>query len=298
MDNPRCLYNILFKAASQTMLTLGKDPRFLGGLTGMVALLHTWGQNLMLHPHLHCIIPAGTWNDNQGKWNPSSKKFFIPVRVISSLFQAKFLAFLKDEYTEGNLKVTGKTGHTSHRTNFKLLIDSLYEKEWIVYCKKPFKNTGQIIAYLGRYSHRVALTNQRISYADQNQVTFRVKDYNDHNKIKSLSLQPAEFIRRFLLHVLPEGFCKIRYYGLFACRNRSTVLLNCKNVIGPSLAKSKLAGLNWVQMIFILTGLNLSLCPVCHKGNMVFAGELNDLRGPPCVSFIRFFEIHSLMYGR
>ncbi|HOW26464.1 MAG TPA: IS91 family transposase [Bacteroidales bacterium] len=281
LNNPRCLYNILFKATSQTILSLGKDPRFLGGLTGMIAVLHTWGQNLMLHPHLHCIIPAGAWNEDRAKWNPSSKKFFLPVRVISRLFKAKFLAFLKDEHASNSLLLNGKGGYLDSSTNFKSLINSLYEKPWIVYCKKPFKNTGHIITYLGRYSHRVAITNQRLLNADHNQVTFRIKDYKDHNRIKSLSLQPAEFIHRFLLHVLPDGFCKIRYYGLFACRNKPTILIHCKTVIGHSLTKSKLAGLNWMQMLWILTGWNLSVCPVCQKGSMIYAGELNTLRAPP-----------------
>jgi hypothetical protein len=281
LAHPRCLYNILFKAASETIITLCKDPKYLGSLTGMVVVLHTWGQNLMTHPHLHCIVPSGGWNDNQGKWTSSSKKFFIPVKVMSRMFKGKFMALLRKEYTGGNLKFTGELSHLASGSGFKLLISDLYDKDWVVYCKKPFENTGQIIEYLGRYSHRVALTNHRIQQADANQVTFRVKDYKDRSKIKSLSLNPEEFIRRFLLHVLPEGFCKIRYYGLFACRNRSTVLLNCKKTIGFARYKSRLTGLNWSEMLVVLTGKNFSVCPVCHKGKMVFDCELATFRGPP-----------------
>ncbi len=281
MANPRCLYNILFKAASETMITLCKDPKYLGSLTGMVAVLHTWGQNLIPHPHLHCIVPAGGWNDNHGKWNPSSRKFFIPVKVMSQMFKGKFMAFLRKENADGNLKFTGELSSRTHRSSYKLWINDLYDRDWVVYCKKPFKNTGQIVEYLGRYSHRVALTNHRIQHADANQVTFRVKDYKDRSKIKSLSLHPQEFIRRFLLHVLPEGFCKIRYYGLFACRNRNTVLLNCKKTIGFARYKSRFTGLNWVQMLIVLTGKNFSVCPVCHNGKMAFDRDLAALRGPP-----------------
>jgi len=143
------------------------------------------------------------------------------------------------------------------------------------------KNTGQIIQYLGRYSHRVALTNRRILDANSGQVTFRVKEYKDRSKTKTLSLHPEEFIRRFLLHVLPAGFCKIRYYGLFACRNRTPVLLNCKKAIGFARYKSRLIGLNWVQTLMALTGRNLYVCPECQKGTMIFDDELAAMRGPP-----------------
>jgi len=194
------------------------------------------------------------------------------------MFRGKFLVLLRKQYAEGNLELTGEF---SHRAGFKCLVSDLYDKKWVVYCKKPFKNTAQIIQYLGRYSHRVALTNRRILDADPDQVTFRVKDYKDRSKIKTLSLHPEEFIRRFLLHVLPAGFCKIRYYGLFACRNRSTVLLNCKKTIGFARHKSKLAGLNWVQMLVVLTGKSFSVCPVCQKGKMIFDDELAAMRGPP-----------------
>jgi hypothetical protein len=278
LANPRCLYSLLFKAASQTIITLCKDPKHLGSLTGLVAVLHTWGQNLMSHPHLHCIVPAGGWNDGQVKWNPSSQKFFIPVKVMSKMFRGKFLALLKKEYADGHLELSGEF---NHRAGFKCLVSDLYEKQWVVYCKKPFKNTGQIIQYLGRYSHRVAITNRRILDANSDQVTFRVKDYKDRSKIKTLSLHPEEFIRRFLLHVLPAGFCKIRYYGLFACRNRTPVLLNCKKAIGFARYKSRLTGMNWVQTLMALTGSNMYVCPECQKGKMVYECELAALRAPP-----------------
>lgn len=197
------------------------------------------------------------------------------------MFKGKFMALLRKEYTGGNLKFTGELSRLANGSGFKLLVSGLYDKDWVVYSKKPFKNTGQIIEYLGRYSHRVALTNHRIRQADANQVTFRVKDYKDRSKIKTLSLHPEEFIRRFLLHVLPEGFCKIRYYGLFACRNRSTFLLNCKKTIGFARYKSRFNGLNWMQMLVVLTGKNFSVCPICHKGKMVFDGELAPFRAPP-----------------
>jgi len=233
----------------------------------MVAILHSWGQNLMHHPHLHTMVPAGGWNDGEQKWHPSRRKFFIPVRVLSSLFKGKFLFYLKKAYSDQQLTFAGSTDHFKIRRNFNDLITSLYRKDRVVYTKKPFRNSSQIIGYLGRYSHRVAIANSRIKSIEDNLVTFSMKDYRDGRK-KTITLQSTEFIRRFLLHVLPKSFCKIRYYGLFATRNRTTVLARCRKAMGKVRSESKFTGLSWQQQLLMATGKNIDVCPVCQIGRM------------------------------
>jgi len=268
LANPVVVYDILFKAASETLITLSKDRKYLNSVTGMVAILHSWGQNLMYHPHLHTMVPAGGWNEREQTWNASRKKFFIPVRVLSTLFKGKFLFYLKRAYSDGKLIFTGETNQLKTQRNFKALVGSLYQKNWVVYAKKPFKNSSQIINYLGRYSHRVAIANSRIKSMGDNRIVFSMKDYRD-GKQKIIQLQSTEFIRRFLLHVLPKSFCKIRYYGLFATRNRSTTLLRCRKAMGKSLSVSRFIGLSWQKQLLLITGHDITVCPVCQKGNML-----------------------------
>jgi hypothetical protein len=266
--NPVILYDILFKAASESLITLSKDKKYLNSLTGIVAILHTWGQNLMHHPHLHTMVPAGGWNEKKEKWNASPKKFFIPVRVLSAIFKNKFLFYLKKAYADQKLTFSGEVNQLKLLKNFKNLLNSLYLKNWVVYTKKPFKNSSQIITYLGRYSHRVAIANSRIQGLDGDRVVFTMKDYRDGRQ-KIIKLQSTEFIRRFLLHVLPKSFCKIRYYGLFAMRNRRTMLALCRKVMGKPRRVSRFDGLNWQEQLRLITGMDISVCPVCHKGKML-----------------------------
>jgi hypothetical protein len=262
------VYDILFKAATETLLALSKDQKYLNSLTGIVAILHSWGQNLMYHPHLHTMVPAGGWNEQQQKWHASRKKFFIPVRVVSALFKGKFLFYLKKAYCDQKLTFAGSINQLKIRKNFIDLVTSLYQKNWVVFTKKPFRNSSQIINYIGRYSHRVAIANSRIKSIEADQVTFSMKDYRD-GKQKTIQLQSTEFIRRFLLHVLPKSFCKIRYYGLFATRNRNTVLSRCRKVMGKSKIESRFTGLTWQQQLRLITGKDIDVCPVCQKGKMM-----------------------------
>lgn len=268
LANPVVVYDILFKTASETLITLSKDRKYLNSFTGMVAILHSWGQNLMYHPHLHTMVPAGGWNEREQKWNASRKKFFIPVRVLSTLFKGKFLFHLKKAYADQKLTFAGKDNQLKIRRNYIALVNSLYQKNWVVYAKKPFKNSSQIINYLGRYSHRVAIANSRIKSMEDNRVVFSMKDYRD-GKQKIIQLQSTEFIRRFLLHVLPKSFCKIRYYGLFATRNRRTTLLRCRKAMGRSLSVSRFTGIPWQQQLLLITGHDITVCPVCNKGKMM-----------------------------
>ena len=265
--NPAIVYDILFKASSETLLTLSKDRKYLNSVTGMVAILHSWGQNLMHHPHLHTMVPAGGWNERAQKWHASRRKFFVPVRVLSALFKGKFLFYLKKAYSDKELIFAGSIDHLKTKRDFNDLVSSLYRKDWVVYTKKPFRNSAQIINYLGRYSHRVAIANSRIKSIEGDQVTFSMKDYRDGRK-KMITLQTTEFIRRFLLHVLPKNFCKIRYYGLFATRNRTTVLARCRKAMGKIKCESRFTGLTWQQQLLIATGKNIDVCPVCQTGRM------------------------------
>lgn len=268
--NQKCMYDILFKAASQSLITLARDHRHLGVQTGLIAVLHTWGQNLMDHPHLHTIVPAGGWSEMNQYWKASGRKFFIPVKVISELFKGKFLAMLKQARNEGTLKFEGEIKPLLQQKNFQALIDLLYDKKkkWVVYTNPSLKNSAQIINYLGRYTHRVAISNDRILNIDDESVTFKWKDYKDNANQKIMKLPAQEFIRRFLLHVLPKAFCKIRYYGIYAVRNQQAGLLKCRKVLGQVLAKPKLQGLSWHEALMKITGHNVLLCPVCKKGNM------------------------------
>jgi predicted Zn-ribbon and HTH transcriptional regulator len=276
--NQKVLYDILFHAASQTILTLAKDKKHLGALTGLVAVLHTWGQNLMDHPHLHTLVPAGGWSDTNAKlgqatqfgyWKNCKKNFFIPVKVLSEMFRGKFLAALKTAYLNGELKFEGEIKSLAQIGNFKNLLSSMYKKNWVVYSKNSIKNSAGIIKYLGNYSHRIAITNNRIKSICNETVSFEWKDYKDNNKKKLMNLNHNEFIRRFLLHVLPPRYCKIRYYGIFSARNRKTILQQCKRVMAKKEIKSIFVGLKWHEVLKITTGVDVLKCPHCKTGTMV-----------------------------
>ena len=266
--NQQVVYDILFKAASETITTLVKQPKYLHSDTGMVAILHTWGQNLMFHPHLHTMVPAGGWNKEQQTWHASRRKFFIPVRVVSEMFRGKFLFYLKQAFKEGLLSFFGTISGLKSSRNFNILLTVLYKKGWVVFTKKSFKNSAHIINYLGRYSHRVAIANNRILSIEEGMITFTMKDYRDGNR-KPLRIQATEFIRRFLLHVLPKGFCKIRYYGLFATRCRGTILEKCRISLGKAKLISKFADKTWQQLLEMVTGIKVDICPQCKNGQMI-----------------------------
>lgn len=279
--NQKCLYDILFKAASESLLLLSRDKKYMNVQSGLVAVLHTWGQNLMDHPHLHTIVPSGGWCQTAQCWRASSKKFLIPVKVISAVFKGKFLALLKQAYQQNQLKFEGHIEPLQLKSNFKVLLNLVYAKDWVVYAKKPFKSSTHIVNYLGRYTHRVAISNDRITGIEQDQVLFRWKDYRDYGRIKIMTLPAIEFIRRFLLHVLPKGFCKIRYYGILASRNRNEVLLKCRKTLSHHIAKSKFEGLCWQDTLLVITGIDVLKCPICKKGNMVTTELLLKYRAPP-----------------
>jgi hypothetical protein len=232
-QNQDVLYNLLFKAASETILELCKEAKYLGGLPGITCVLHTWGQDLSYHPHLHCIVSGGGMSD-KGFWRRSKKKFFLPVRVLSRKFRGKYLALIK----KAALDFYGSQDFLKDPLAFERTLGVLYAKEWVVYCKEPFGDAGKVVSYLGRYTHRVAISDGRILDDSDGKVSFEWRDYADNNRMKVMTLDCEEFIRRFLMHVLPPGFRKIRHFGIMAPRNKTARLrrlriLTCTKEPGP-----------------------------------------------------------------
>lgn len=268
LRNQKEIYSILFKSVSETLIELGKNPKYLGADIGFIGILHTWGQNLMDHPHIHCIVPGGGLSFDAKRWIPTREEFFIPVKVLSRLFRGKFLFYLKEAHRKDKLKFYGNIQALSKDKEFNILMDSLYKKEWVVYSKPPFKSPEYVLEYLGRYTHRVAISNNRITDIKDGKVTFRYRDYKDGNKNKLMTIEAHEFIRRFLLHILPDKFVKIRHYGILSNRNRRTKLKRCKEILRISTRETKKKQ-SWQEMLIELTGKDPRKCPCCGMGKMI-----------------------------
>lgn len=268
LRNQEEMYNILFKAGSETLLELGRDIKHLGAEIGFIAILHTWGQNLMDHPHLHCVVPGGGLSLDGERWVPTKRKdFFIHVKPLSALFMGKFLHYTQRAYREGKLKFPGEIIHLRDEIEFTRFTRNLYKKEWVVYCKPPFGGPEQVLEYIGRYTHRVAISNSRIRKIENGVVTFRWKDYKDGNRVKEMSITAEEFIRRFLMHVLPDGFVKIRHYGILSSRNKKTKLKRCRELLGclEPLTYHKAKD---TDLLCDLVETAENLCPCCGEGRM------------------------------
>jgi hypothetical protein len=274
--NERILYNLLFETAWSSLQQLALDPRFVGAHTGMIAVLHTWGQNLHFHPHIHCIVPAGGWCPKSKKWKPARKHYLLPVKALSRLFRGKFLAALKVMQQNQSLILPNDYSSTS----VSKLLQQLYAKEWVVYAKPPFAGPRSLLEYLGRYTHRVAISNERILNVSDQQVTFRYRDYADASKVKAMTMDMDEFARRFLQHVLPAGFRKIRYCGILANRTQSVALAACRKAlkVKPPVPKPKL---DWKEKLYQLTGVDPTRCPRCEKGQMKLVEVVTQPRPPP-----------------
>lgn len=268
--NQDIIYSIFFKAASKTLKQVALNPEFLGAEPAFLAILHTWGQNLSYHPHLHIIVSGGGLDPDGMEWRHTHRKFFVPVRALSKVFRAKFIALLKDEYSDESLRIPDIDNSTDYN-DFKKLKSLLYSFNWNVFTKKAFKGSGQVIEYLGRYTHRVAISNSRIISLKNGKVRFKYKDYKDNNKWKIMELSAIEFIRRFVQHILPNGFYKIRYFGLLAIINRKTKLDNCFRLLRVSMSIPKFEGLLWYEIIEIISGKDVFNCPVCKKGRLIIS---------------------------
>ena len=235
-QNKRTTYDLLMKAAADTMLTIAADPRHLGARIGITAVLHTWGSALTHHPHVHMIVPAGGLSADGGRWISSRPGFLVPVKVLSRLFRGRLLAILTEAHAQDRLTFFGKHAALADKRAFKRFLAPLRRSEWVVYSKKPFAGPEQVLRYLSRYTHRIAISNRRLIAADANGVAFRWKDYriDGPDRWKTMTLAPHEFIRRFLMHVLPKGFHRIRHYGLFANGNRAASIARARELIGAA----------------------------------------------------------------
>ena len=277
LRNQEAVYSILFKAASESIKELTEDPKHLGAEVGFIAVLHTWSQTLVDHPHLHCIVTGGGLSPDGLRWIPCKGEFFLPVKVLSRLFRGKFLAYLKEAYEKGKLVFPGKVAHLKEKRAFNVLLKELYGQEWVVYCKPSFQSAERVMDYLGRYTHRVAISNDRLVKLEGGEVTFRYRDRKDNDRIKPMTLDASEFIRRFHLHILPDRFVKIRHYGILSNRNRNTKLGLCKRLLGVDCRHEgrEKKSESWQDLLTRITGHDPRICPSCGKGRMVLKEVLN-----------------------
>jgi predicted RNA-binding Zn-ribbon protein involved in translation (DUF1610 family) len=234
LENPRCFYNLLFAAASATLLEVAANPKHLGAEIGVIAILHTWGQNLLLHPHIHCVVPAGGFTHGRSDWVAARSNFFLPIPVLRKVFRGKFVAGLKQLRRHGKLCRSGPAAVLADPKQFTKLLRRLHLRRWVVYAKAPFGGPMQVLRYLGRYTHRVAISNHRLVTFDGEQVSFQWKDYAHGSAQKIMTLAATEFLRRFFLHVLPKGFVRIRHFGFLANRFRTQALAECRRLLAVS----------------------------------------------------------------
>jgi hypothetical protein len=280
--NPRAIYTLLFQSVSATLIEFGANPRWLGGEIAASLVLHTWGQTLSQHLHLHCLVAAGALAPD-GHWISSRRGFLFPVTALSPVFRGKFLAGLKQLFSAGTLKFAASSAPLADTTAQRRLFNTLYEKPWVVYAKRPFAGPAQVLDYLGRYTHRVAISNHRLVSLKDDEVRFRYKDYAHGNRRKVLSLEPTEFIRRFLLHVLPSGFMRIRHYGILANRTKREKLAQARTALDsaptPQPPEPESVAAFWLRV----ASLDIHQCPHCKAGRMIVIGSISAsrARAPP-----------------
>jgi putative transposase/transposase-like zinc-binding protein len=232
LHNKKLLYTLLFRTSAATLLEIAADPKHLGADAGFLSVLHTWGQNLLHHPHVHCVIPAGGLSPNHKTWIHPKYRFFLPVKVLSSVFRGKFLSGLSRAFRRGKLYLPGDLQSLKDDKLFRAFLRTLHRHDWVVYAKPPFAGPQHVLHYLARYTHRVAISNHRLVSCADGKVTFRWKDYAHENQHRLMTLTADEFLRRFLLHTLPRGFVRIRFFGFMANRRRAALLPLCKNLVG------------------------------------------------------------------
>lgn len=231
LTSPAAFYDLLFSAAAETLIEAARNPKRLGADIGVLAILHTWGQNLLLHPHIHCVVPAGGLSADRSRWIATRERFLLAIPVLRKLFRGKFLAGLRRRYRKGQLRCQGPAAEYADKKKFAALMAPLYRQHWVVYAKKALGGPEQVLRYLGRYTHRIAISNHRLIRFDGDHVTFRWKDYAHGGKQRIMTLTAQEFLRRFFLHVLPKGFVRIRHYGLLANRFRNHNLARARQLL-------------------------------------------------------------------
>jgi len=273
-QNTKVIYDILFQTAAKTLRTIAGDPKHLGAEIGFFAILHTWGQNLLHHPHLHFVISGGGLAPEVDRWISCRPGFFLPVRVLSRLFRRLFLKSLRKAFESGKLHFFSSLERLRDPGAFLRYLAPVRKKEWVVYAKPPFAGPQQVLDYVGRYTHRVAVSNDRLIDIENGEVRFRWKDYRDHDRQKTMTLKADEFIRRFLLHVLPNGFQRIRYFGFLGNRYRKEKLALCRQLLGMAEKPAYENPVDYRELFEKLTGASLWECPACHQGRMHVIAEL------------------------
>jgi Putative transposase/Transposase zinc-binding domain len=277
LGNSRVVYDLLLRSAAETLLEVAADPKLLGAQTGVLAVLHTWGQNLQFHPHVHCVVPGGGLSPDGTRWIASTINFFLPVRVLGRVFRGKFLAGLRTAFARGKLRFAAD--------QFEQMLSAVASTDWVVYAKPPFGGPEAVLRYLARYTHRVAINNSRLLSFEDGMVRFRYKDYARGNRKRVMNLSSLEFVRRLLLHVLPTGFMRIRHYGILANRHRYEKLALCRRLLGSGSAVEP-ESLETKQIPERPSSITPTrMCPVCGTGRMILIDEL-----PPALAGQEAYE--------
>lgn len=279
-QNQELLYNLMYKAVAETLAELSQDIKYLGTQVGFFSLLHTWGQDLHYHPHIHTVLLAGGLTKH-GQWRTSRKKFFIPVKVLAKKFRGKFLHSLKRYYRQNKLEFYGNEQASGTPAQFRSLLKQCYAKNWYAYTKPTFSGPLAVVRYLGRYTHRIAIANSRMVSMNTDTVTITVKGEADGSRAKMVTMKGVEFIRRFLMHVLPKGFVKIRHYGILANRNKKTKLALCRKLTNSPVYTPEFEGLTGPEILSRILGRDVTVCPVCQSGKLQLVYTLFQTRASP-----------------
>ena len=284
-QNKAPVYGILFRAAAETLSTIAADPKHLGAEVGFFAVLHTWGQTLLHHPHLHCVVAGGGISPDGNRWISCRPRFFLPVPVLSRLFRRLFLGCLQKAFDAGELQFFSSLEPLRERSAFLRYLAPLRRAKWVVYAKPPFAGPEQVLEYVGRYTHRVAISNNRLLDIEDGTVRFRWKDYRDHDRQKVMTVSADEFIRRFLLHVLPEGFHRIRHYGFLGNRHRAEKLARCRELLAMPVPEPMhdQSEKDYRDNYEELTGISLKQCPACHQGQMITIETIDGITTRPSI---------------
>ena len=277
LSNPRVVYGLLMRAAAETLLEVAANPKHLGAEVGVLAVLHTWGQNLTLHPHVHCVVTGGGLSPDESRWIAGRDDFFLPVRILSRVFRGKFLAGLRAAFQRGRLRFPGRLAALARPERFHRLLAETVRTEWVVYAKPPCGGPATVLKYLARYTHKAAISNHRLVSLADGQVTFRWKDYAHGGKRGTMTLEAVEFVRRFLMHVLPSGFVRVRHYGLLANRHRQEKLARCRELLGMAVTPQADTAPTDPDPVtppgHEATVTPTRVCPRCGAGRMVVVAE-------------------------
>ena len=273
--NKKIIYKLLFDACKETLLSVGADEKYFGADIGFFSILHTWGQKLNLHPHLHCVVPGGGYSKTKDKWIKAPNNYLLPVKVLKMRFRSLFLTKLKILFKENKLFLEN-CSYSNHQ-EFQRLIDKLFAKDWVIYMKETFGDSTSVIKYLGRYTHKIAITSHRIISVENKIVKFKYRDYKDANKEKILQLDVLTFMRRFMIHIIPYRFVRIRYYGLLSHRNKKKNIEACLEFYKQKY-NNDTKEFNWQDLLFKLTGKDANICSVCKKGTMFLHQTISPVR--------------------